>query len=195
MRYLFLILLFIGALVPACAPEAAHAATAKSQNAPPPLAGQSSVAPKPLIADTPGSSGTSSTSKSKKDPNALPEELADMQQKAKDEFNAWMKYSQEVEKFCSEARTPVDRSSCEGKRRIAQKKREDVNRITQDFLRGRDVWRNKKAGLPPPSWWYPQGQTNAPASGNSYSGSAPQQPPQPSVLLPSSDTPLPAGTF
>jgi hypothetical protein len=155
-------------------------------------AAESDYGPKPLTAVPPVSAPQAAPA----DANAMPKELADLRQKMKDEFNAWMKDDDAIRKQCDAVHTPAERSACDAKVKASAARLDVVHAHTREMHRKIDTWRRKQAGLPPPEWW-PDPRKN---QRNGQTGAVPSygSPPPPEespVLLPSSPKPLPAGTF
>ena len=146
-------------------------------------------APKPLTADTPSNAPAAKN----KDPNAMPQEYVDLRRKVKGEFNAWMASDEQVKKDCAAARTQVEKLACDNKTRLSQKRLDGVHAMMRDMQKKIDTWRREKAGLPPPDWYpedqKPTVQRNPDGSPVTTTGK------DNTVLLPHSDTKLPANTF
>lgn len=132
--------------------------------------------------------------KPKVDPNAFPQEFIDARQKMKDDFNAWMKDDNAIQKQCNEAHTPVDRAACEKNKKISQARIDNIHAHMREVFRKIDAWRRKQAGLPPEPVATDSGnQGNGQTGSGGSNGSA--KPNADAPLLPSNSHPLPAGTF
>lgn len=157
--------------------------------------GPSANGPKPLLAD-PAKPSAASDDKDKLDPSGIPKEYAALRQNVKDEFNAWMKDDQAIQKECDAARTVGERALCDRKKTGSQARLDRVHQHTREMQYKIEAWRNKQRGLPPPDW-SPYGNAAAskpPVNGSGNSSSGTEARPAP-ALLPQNGTALPPGTF
>ncbi len=163
-------------------------------------AGVSRDAPKPLTAETspaPSQSQTQTTTtkngKEKKNPDGFPQDLTDARKKNRDDYMAWMKADDLVQKECEAARTAADRVLCERKKAVSQQKKDVVIAQSVETQRKIDTWRRVRVGLPPPDWWPQPAQKNGQTDATSAGGTAPKK--DNSVLLPGYTTIMPANTY